>query len=426
MKKSKCTVLALICAAALSAVGCSSYDPNVLSDETEAAASSETSATAAENMVKSNSAALLTNSTEELMTEPFSSYTYDFAVYDSNYMITVTPDETGAGLTLTVEDNSFGFSTFTVSPPADYIVCLPYSQEYASTVCSVIKGAESGENVPDLLKIDFYLNNFEDESLPYTVSRLYSILDNRLVEVEVYDDTEGKLERMDYIPESYLYRTEALKFMPAPEITVNESGALDVRVKTYALNPHDMTMTMGYEKIGEDNMLYYGYMAHAAAGEIYKYFKTTSLNVSDYENYVEVPGENGEDSRYFFKVDDPRFSDVDGLREYVSGMFSEKLVDSMFMNAPQMYRDIDGELYTILGDGGFDFTLGKLTITGWEVNGNEITYHTKQEKFSEEGNFTGYADGGDFVINVDFFSESAEVYTAEGFTVTKYRYPSGG
>lgn len=425
MNKPKRSIFAIICAAALTASGCSAYNPNDLVDET--AAISETASQTEGNLVKSNQAALF-NSLEDPENEPFSSYTYDFAVYDSNYMITVTPDETGVGLTLTVEDNSFGFSTFTVTPPSDYIVCLPYSQEYASTVCSVIKGNESGENVPDLLKIDFYLNNFEDESLPYTVSRLYSILDNRLVEVEVYDNTEDRLERMEYIPESYLYRTEALKFMPSPEVTANENGSLDVKIKTYALNPHDMTMTMDYEPIGEENMLYYGYMAYAAAGEIYKYFRATSLNVSDYDNYVEIPAEAGGDSRYFFKVDDPRFSTVAELKDYVSKMFSEQLVDSMFMNAPQMYRDIDGELYTILGDGGVDTTLGKLTITSWDINGSEITYHTKQEKFSEDGVFTGYADGGDFVINVDAYYSyegKGDIYTAEGFKVIKYRYPFG-
>ena len=64
-----------------------------------------------------------------------------------------------------------------------------YSQEYASQVCTVIKSSDDINTYPDLLKIDFYLSNFEDESLPYTVSRLYSILNNQLVEVEVYDTT---------------------------------------------------------------------------------------------------------------------------------------------------------------------------------------------------------------------------------------------
>lgn len=393
-----------------------------------------------QNLVRSKTA--VGNSFDEYIeSEPFTSYSYDFTVYDSNYMITAAPDETREGLTLTVEDNTFGFSTYHVTPPANYSVALPYSQEYASQVCTVIKSSDETHTYPDLLKIDFYLSNFEEDSLPYTVSRLYSIVEpgNQLVEVEVFDttgafETAGGLEyddyssltkdgesaadaeyfeRLDYIPESYLYQTEPLKFMPAPEVYEDSAGRLSAKVVTYTLNPDDMTMRRAYEPLSTDNV-YYGYMAHAVAGDIYQYFIATSLNVSDYENYIEIPAENGEQSRYFFKVDDPRFHTVQELRDYVSGYFSEELADYMFANAPQKYRDIDGELYTILGDGGYDDTLGKLTITDFVWQDNTITYHTKQEKFNENREMS-YIDGGDFII--EFRDDGS-------FIVTKYRYPS--
>ena len=404
---------------------------------------------AEQNLVRSKTA--VGNSFDEYIeSEPFTSYSYDFTVYDSNYMITAAPDETREGLTLTVEDNTFGFSTFHVAPPVSYSVALPYSQEYASQVCTVIKSSDEWNNYPDLLKIDFYLSNFEDESLPYTVSRLYSILNNQLVEVEVYDTTGefGKVtesaakafygdmngeavsdeasvdtsevnlkdyfERMDYIPESYLYQTEPLKFMPEPTIGEDTaSGRLSAVVVTYTLNPDDMTMRRSFESVSMDNV-YFGYAAHAVAGDIYQYFIATSLNVTDYENYIEIPVEGEDQSRYFFKVDDPRFHTVQELRDYVSGYFSEELVDYMFANAPQKYRDIDGELYTILGDGGYNETLGKLTITDFVWQDNTITYHTKQEKFNENHEMS-YIDGGDFVI---------EIKDDGSFIVTKYRYPS--
>ena len=383
----------------------------------------ETSYTESEQLVPSNEYALSNAKSVDggaVYDEPFSSYTYDFSVYSNNYMITVTPDETKTGLILTVEDNQFGFSTFNVTPPANYMVCLPFSQQYASRVCTVIKGTAEDNSVPDLLKIDFYLSTFDDESLPYTVSRLYSILDNRLVEVEVYDTVgsgenaeSDTLEPMKYIPDSYIYRTEPLKFMPEPTVTLNDDGSFEASVVTYTLNPNDMTMRRAYEDCSIENTLYYGYAAHAIAGNIYQYFCATSLNVSDY-NYVEIPVANADYSQYFFKVDDPRFSTVDELKAYVSRFFDESMVNEMFMTAPQQYRDIDGELYTILGDGGMDSTLGKLTITDWEIDGNVITYHTKQEKFDENYVLTGYVDGGDFIIEV----------TDSGFIVKKYRYPS--
>ena len=424
---------------------CSTGDGNIsqITDITEAVPA-ETS----EQLVRNapSAYALANNFDGGIVDEPFSSYTYDFSVYGSNYLITVTPDENGTGLALTVEDNQFGFSKFSVTPPDNYMVNLPYSQQYASQVCTVIKSSsEENSDIPDLLKIDFFLMNFDDESLPYSVSRLYSILDSRLVEVEVYNtetaaggaaELSGEestvsvttrsvevkndsdiLDRMNYIPESDLYRTESLKFMPEPIVTVNEDGSLFTEIITYTLNPNDMTMRRARETWTEvnDNPLYYGYAAHSIAGNIYQYFISTSLNVSDYENYVEVAAADSSDSRYFFKVDDPRFSTLTELRNYTLKYFDEKIVNEMFLKAPQQYRDIGGELYTILGDGGINEELGKLTITSCEVSGNTVTYHTKQEKFNSDHMLDGYVDGGDFVI---------EVSGGNDFIVKQYRYPN--
>ena len=409
----KVFAVALLCSAvALSGCSAESSAPaaEVINETTQTEAS--------ENLVMNNQYALTATYDAEVYNEPFSSYTYDFSVYGNNYMITVVPDETTTGLTLTVEDNQFGFSTFSVTPPSGYMVMLPYTQQQASQVCTIIRNDDT--SVPDLLKIDFYLSTFEDETLPYTVSRLYSILDNRLVEVEVYDtigdgSESDLLEPMKYIPDSYLYHTEPDKFMPEPEVIMNEDGSLYAKVVTYTINYNDMTMRRAYEDVSSvDNALYYGYAAHAIAGDIYKYFIATSLNVTDYENYVEVPDSNSGESQYFFKAADPRFSTVDEFRAYVSRYFDIKLVDGMFRSAPQKYRDIDGELYMLLGDGGMNPNLGKLTITNWEQNGSTITYHTRQETFDDNFVFSGYVDGGDFTIEL----------ADGGFIVKEYRYPS--
>lgn len=418
MNGMKKILLALMCVLSVAACGCRADDMQVY-ETIETAAYTE----APENRVLNNPSALTSVYYGEAYNEPFSSYTYDFSVYGSNYMITAAPDDIGTGLVLTVEDNQFGFSTFNVTPPAGYMVVLPYSQQYANQVCTIIKSSAEGDaSVPDLMKIDFYLSTFEDETLPYTVSRLYSILDNRLVEVEVYDtigetdsgSEDEVFERMDYIPDNYLYQTEPLKFMSAPVVEADEEGNLTAKVITYSLNPNDMTIRRAYEDTSVDNPLYYGYAAHAVAGDIYKYFIATSLNVSDYDNYVEVPVAGADYSQYFFRVDDPRFSTVDELRAYAEKYFDKKMVDTMFREAPQQYRDIDGGLHTLLGDGGMDSSLGKLTITDWIIDENVITYHTKQEKFDENYILTGYVDGGDFVIEL----------TEEGFIVKEYRYPS--
>lgn len=423
-------ILALSCVLCIAASGCV-YNAGV-SDTAE----TTMAVTAVENIVKTNRQAVGNSFEDFAEAEPFSSYSYNFSVYGSNYMITVTPDETRTGLILTVEDNTFGFSTFEVTPPENYAVYIPYSQQYASSVCTVIKSSDSSVFDTDILKIDFYLDNFNDESLPYTVSRLYSIVGNKPVQLQVYDaerlldgnDKESTkartpkmtaksgeflfnlYEELSYIPESCLYQTEPLKFMPPPEVYTDENGRLNARVVTYTLDPDNMVLCRAYEDVTPDS-LYYGYAAHAVAGEIYRYFIATSLNVSDYENF-EKAEEDGH-SYNFFKVDDPRFSTVKELRDYVSGYFSEDMVDEMFAGAPQKYRDIDGQLYTVLGDGGVDETLGQLTITDFSVQDNIYTYRTKQEKFNENHE-TSYINGGDFVI---------EVKNNGSFIVRKYRYP---
>ena len=86
----------------------------------------------------------------------------------------------------------------------------------------------------------------------------------------------------------------------------------------------------------------------------------------------------------------------------------------MFLKSPQQYRDIGGELYTILGDGGINEELGKLTFTSCDIKDNTVTYHTKQEKFNSDHMLDGYVDGGDFVI---------EVSGGNDFIVKQYRYP---
>lgn len=424
--------LLIICAVCVSLFGCTSGISQEISNETSPAAEE-----AAANFVRSNPAAIGYSLEEAVENIPFSSYTYDFSAFENNYMITVTPDETRTGLVLTLEDNNFGFSTFNIYPPENYAVYLPYSQQEASNVCTVIRSTENEEALPDILKIDFYLSNYDNDELPYSVCRMYTVLDGKLSEIKVYgkpDDTEpdgetgsaeSSLVRWDYIPESSIYQAEPLnmrKFMTDPKVTANDDGSFDVSITTYTIDQNVRSMTYNEEKISfEENPIYFGYAAYAIAGDIYKYFKDTSLNVSDYENYVEIPAPGGESSLYFFKVDDPRFHTVQELRRFAEKYFAKNIVDEMFLSAPQQYRDIDGELYTIIGDGGHDDSLGRLIFTGemeedLNIDAENITYYTKQEKFDENHQMTGYVDGGKFTME---FTNSEP-----GFIITQYRYPN--
>lgn len=426
--------LAVILVVCLLLAGCNSGNASEPVSETSPAVQNHAS-----NLVRSNPAAIGFSLEDVVENDPFTSYTYDFTAFENNYMITVAPDETKTGLVLTLEDNNFGFSTFEVVPPENYSVYLPYSQKDASSVCTVIRGTDSEDSLPDILKIDFYLSNFDNEELPYSVCKMYSVINGGLAETRIYcrsSDLENSsvltetmaaswasndFVYLDYIPETQLLQAEPRKFMATPKVTANDDGSFDVSIITYTADKNASVMTYNEEELSfERNPLYYGYAVHAIAGEIYKYFSSTSLNVSDYNNYVEIPTANGETSQYFFKVDDPRFSTVQELRDLAEKYFAKNIVDEMFRSAPQQYRDIDGELYTIVGDGGYDDTLGKLIFTGeMEENADSdvrnITYYTKQEKFNDTHEMTGYIDGGNFTIEI--------TDDEPGFLITQYRYP---
>ncbi|MCD7730022.1 MAG: hypothetical protein LUI05_00805 [Oscillospiraceae bacterium] len=378
----------------------------------------ETTATEAldDSLVPSNNsraAVYLEESAVSDSIEPFSSYTFDFSDGESNYMITVELNSDGKSFNITTENSSFEYSSIELSAPENYTLNIPFSQDSASSVCNIIKNTVDDEPVPDILEFKFYLNNFEDEGLPYVVSAFMAINSGELGGITIVDDTGDSPKESEVCGEIDMLHTESNVFMPVPQVEIDENGVLSAEVYTYTFDPDAMTMTKRIQPSEyEESPLYYGYKAHAAADYIAKYFTMTSLNVSDYENYVEIPSVNSDMSDYFFKVDDPRFSTVDELKDFTRKFFTEKIVNELFINAPQKYRDIDGELYTIVGDGGVDFTLGDLTITGIEESGNTVTYHTKQEKFDENGKLQSFIDGGDFTV------ERAD---DGSFTVTQYR-----
>lgn len=373
------------------------------------------------NVVRNNQVAMYSNSDEaNYNPEPFSSYTFEFSNYEEKYMITIALNSVGNAFDLTLEYSNFDFYEFQITAPENYTLNIPYSQDSASTVCKVISNTVDDTATPDILEFMFYLDNFDDPSLPYVVKKFYSIKDNQLCEIKLIDNTlqneNGDIgAELEYCPDSTLFHTEPLVFMAAPQVEFDGKDA-SVNIYTYTLDAENMVLEKNLcDSSYETSPLYYGYAVHAIANNVAQYFNTTSLNVTDYENYVELPSVNNSDtSDYFFKVDDERFTTVDELLNFTKQYFSDKLTTDMFINAPQKYRDIDGSLYTIVGDGGYDFTLGQLTITDYSENGNVITYHTKQEKFNDEGDFTNFIDGGDFVIERNPDDNT--------FKVTQYRF----
>lgn len=410
--KSKNMFIVLLAAAAVLCSSCSAEVPVTSKVEV---IMTETAVSESENIIPGSIPAVYNNSESAYSPEPFSSYTFECSDGTDRFMVTLDLDETGTAFDIMLENGSFEFSEFRITAPEKYILNIPYSADTASNVCTVIKNTINDEAVPDILEFTFYLNDFEDESLAYSVKKFYSVKDNKLQEIEILDETDGSTRKLEYCSDFRLYHTEPLIFMPDPQVEISADGSVNSDIYTYTFDPVNMTMTKKLTDSDFDvSPLYYSYKAYSVANHIAKYFTTASLNVTDYENYVAVTSVNSDTADYFFKVDDERFGTVDELKNFTRLFFTEKLVSDMFINAPQKYRDIDDELYTIVGDGGYDFTLGKTTINSIDISGNIITVYTKQEKFTMDGRFDTFIDGGTFVIERDPEDDS--------FMILEYRF----
>lgn len=353
---------------------------------------------------------------DETDSEPdaFSSYTFSLNDGENNYMITVSATESDSELKIITEDNAFNYSEFTLTPPENYMLSIPYSQEYSSGVCSVLTNTADDQTVPDIVQFIFYLDNFDtEEELPYTVRRFYSVKNNEFTEIGVYD-TDGN--KMDYIPESSLLRTEATVFMPTPTVTFDDDGAASVDLSVYDFDANELTLKKRVQSTDfETDKLYYGYAAKAIADDIAQYFTTTSLNVSDYDNYVQLDSLNSDGgSTMLYFVDDPRFKTVSDLENFVKKYFDAKTTNEMFVNAPQKYRDVDGKLCTVVGDAGFLY-ISDITIIGYNYNEktSTITYKTKAKRYDDEGNFVEFIDSGDLTLEVNPNDQS--------FKITQYK-----
>ena len=386
-------------------------------DGTETAASTSTAAeTTSAPSDDDTSPQILLGSDNPAETEPdaFSSYTFSLNDGENNYMITVSATGSDSELKIITEDNAFNYSEFTLTPPENYMLNIPYSQDYASGVCSVLTNTADDEVVPDIVQFVFYLDNFDtEEELPYTVRRFYSIKDGQLTEISVYD-TDGN--KMDYIPDSSLLRTEATVFMPTPTVTFDDNGDASVDLEVYDLDTDGLTLKKRVQSTDfETAKLYYGYTAKAIADNISQYFTTTSLNVSDYDNYVQFDSLNSDGgSAMFYFVDDPRFKTVSDLESFVKKYFDAKTTNEMFVNAPQKYRDVDGKLCTIVGDAGYPY-ISDITIISYNYNekNGTITYKTKAKRYDDEGKFVEFIDAGDFTLEVNPNDQS--------FKITQYK-----
>ena len=433
----KMKIIALATAlCAVATLSACSVDENVAVTETtpsaaevRAAEVTETTSEASSESVVGAQPALMSDDPAEEEYEPFTSYTFTYSDSQDNYLITISPGKftepeyEGAAtlplsVILTCEDKNFSSQTFEATAPEGYYVGLPYSANGAYTTCTIIKNDIDSTPVPDLIQLDFWLYDCsENDDRPYYVSKFYTVHEGKLSEVKMIDNTKQEGEILPYCPVDMLH-TEPLKLMEVPVPEVTKDG-VSLQIYTYTYDIAENTLTKNVEPPVQDNMLYFGYYYYYRAMEIAYYMNQTTFPAEDYDNYIETEGARGDRTAtvMYFAVSDPRFSTYEELYNYMLTIFNQRITDDMLAAAPMQYKDFNGKLYGILGDGGYNINLGPVTFTGYEISedGQTITFHTRQLTRDDNGVETGYTDGGDFVLTAN--------PDKNGYIITKFRYP---
>lgn len=351
-----------------------------------------------------------TDASEVLSAENYSESSNMYKITDGskNYLATLSKDSNTENVFVSVDNNNFNSESVAITPPEGYVFADNYFKVY------------SEDNTPDMLQFTF-TNDDSDR-----VCRYYMIKSGALTEIKIKNDDEI----LPFIKSSSFYRSEHCKYISSIIIDESVSYTCDisqkVKIRTYSFDPDSVTLSGKYENIDIDNTLYFGYAYWGLANSIAGHFTDSMLNISDYEHYREGETKNGE-TDFYFKVDDERFPDTSSLKSELGSIFSDELSENIYNNAPQEYRDFDDGLYTLMGKSIHDDTLGMMTFSSYEENEDKtvITYHTTQEKYNEDGEFTGYIDGGDFVIEDmgEYYSDETGDYSPHRFIITKYRYP---
>lgn len=363
--------------------------------------------------------------------EAFSEYNLELKGAKENYMAIISRGEFDDEISVTLENNQYQSSSFVITAPSGYEPFFPYTQSQASGVVKVISNDITDEYIPDIIQFTFYVTQEEIDSgsdLSYSVSRMYTIDEKgELREVTIRsadsDDTDNNEDLSHILDQANLYHTEPDKFIY--EMAVDDTNIYDengearpiadrVTLKTLTFDYSVPCLIAGEEEISEDKPLYFGYAYWAVANTEAQYFIMTTFNISDWDNYVEKTNDETSSSEYYFRIDDSRFETTSDLLPYLETVFTESTAERLLNDAPQKYCDIDGHLYGIAGDGGIDFTLGTLTFSDVEVSEDRMIFRSRQEKFTEDGESSGYTDGGNFVI----------AKQPDGsWRVSQYRYP---
>jgi hypothetical protein len=292
------------------------------------------------NNVVVNTSALQLQTPTALAINIVEPYTFELSGFGENYIVTAASENAGAQIRFSVEDNKYNSTDYLMNAPDGY-----FAGTLSKVNCFVIKAPKNNPNVPDLLQVNF--EPLEQNTNKKQVAAFYSVKSSELLPVRVYTTIPYNLAELQFCEDTVLIRTEDYKFMPPPTVTWNAEGTPSVSIYTYTFDTTRMTLTKAAEAVSADNQLYFSYSALALAGDVASMFTTKTLAVSSDKEFVSITNAETGDSEHYFLVSDPRFSTSEELVAFANQYFAPEITAELYKNAPQKYRDINGQLYTL-------------------------------------------------------------------------------
>lgn len=346
-------------------------------------------------------------------TAPFEYYSFNFSAEERGYIVSVRPSEKGAQLV--VEDNAYRITSYEITPPEGYRVLFPDKAVNSAQAVNIIRNDLNDTVTSDLMEFSYISETAEKDIIGqyYTIDR-----DGGLKAIEIFDRTVYGGSHSACLDRVHLNHTEPEKFIY--EITVGdfmgEDGKLippsdRVSIKTMTYDPIQYRMMITEEPITPANPLYFGYAYQAAANAAAQYFTVELMPGLNRSEYIEVT--NNDDTEFYYSTNS-RFRSMDELRKFLDSVFTSTLTSRLVTEAPQNYIDYHGKLWSKDSVREYNTSYGMITFTNFEVSERSMLFRSRQETYDENGNFTGYTDGGNFIISS---------LGNDDWRVVQYRFP---
>lgn len=232
--------------------------------------------------------------------------------------------------------------------------------------------------------IEYYKSYFSSEMLMSVLDYYYDIKNDKILSLEQYLETQNVTVREIIATQAKAYPD--LPFTSPDDVNAvicNENGICKVYgAGINGLSAYDLDLKNNTEAtvISSDLARYFATTYQKARGA-YCWFRMGSMPLS--EKTIQRADYN------YNKVNHPTIKSVVQLKEYMSTLFDQQIVDELFKkddNFPEKYIDVEGELYCLDTARGSDNSVGDEVFEIIKKTDNEYIFRIKCETLNFDTN----------------------------------------